>query len=955
MRPLTSAQEQATAHPAARLQILACAGSGKTEVLAQRAVRLLLQGAEPSSIIAFTFTEKAAAELKERIEARAAEADERFRELPPVGRGMFIGTTHGWAFRVLQSLGGLYETMDAMTEEQEWALLHRVARRLGVIDLYATLEGKPQEKIAMAAAIDVFLRSMEVVHNERLDRRTLSQAAPAFAEVLERYAWLLQQMRLLPYRLMIARAVDELGQNGRLRGRLQGHVTHVLVDEFQDFNRAQDELLGRLAELGATITVVGDDDQAIYQWRGGDLALFVSFAQRYQGTHTVQLGENHRCRPEIVRFARHVVEALPERLPKVLESAREAAEPGAVEIAYGATAEDEARLIANRIEALLRDGHQPAEIAVLYRSVRTSARPLVAELRARGIPIAVIGKTSLLARPEMALIARIFVYWAGGTWYPNPNFEPEAVTRDSLLLEIRAVARLSRPASEQAMRRLDHLHDHVRRDGVSDSIALFNEILAALGLPVSGEDARWQELGLGRMSNLLTEFDHAVRRAAPAQLYEGQPGARADEAQEDAVLAADRAAEAGAAARVLGVTPGETYLIRLRAFLEHFAGRAAEETPDTAPEARNAVQVMTVHQAKGLEFPIVFVLSLIEGRFPSALMGRRQPWYLPPDFFDRERYEGREDDEARLLYVALTRAKELLVVSWFNQHPVQRARPSRFLTQHLKPALADALSFEQARPAPTVVFVGDELVDIDFSSLVTYQECHYRYWLRHVCGFQPPLARELGFGKLLHHLVAELARQAAAGRPPSEDDVDRILTSSFYLPFAGPIPAANLRESARRRVQAYVRDFGHELTRTLQPEAMFEVPLANARVRGRIDLVLRAADGERSAVELIDFKTSANRPPSDLHLNQLRLYAAAAEQQGLRPVRLAIHDLDADDGGRIDVDASLREAEAFKERLQNWVGAIRTGDFRPVGNRAICRSCDFRRFCRYAPEQARKL
>ncbi|HXF50605.1 MAG TPA: PD-(D/E)XK nuclease family protein, partial [Dehalococcoidia bacterium] len=558
------------------------------------------------------------------------------------------------------------------------------------------------------------------------------------------------------------------------------------------------------------------------------------------------------------------------------------------------------------------------------------------------------------ARPEMALIARIFVYWAGGTWYPNPNFEPEAVTRDSLLSEIRAVAGLSPRASEKAMQKLDKLHAQVRRDGVSDSIALFNQILATLGLPVSGEDARWQELGLGRMSTLLTEFDHAVRRAAPAELYQPQSGAEADEAQEDAVLAADRAEQAPAAARVLGATPGEMYLIRLRAFLEHFAGRAAEETPDTAPEARNAVQVMTVHQAKGLEFPVVFVPSLIEGRFPSALMGRRQPWYVPADLFDRERYEGREDDEARLLYVALTRAKELLVVSWFNQHPVQRARPSRFLTQYLKPALPDALSFGQATPAPTVAPIGDELVDIDFSSLVTYQECHYRYWLRHVCGFQPPLVPELGFGKLLHHLVAELARQAVAGGPPSEDDVHRLLAASFYLPFAGPIPAANLRESARRRVAAYVRDFGHELTRTIQPEATFEVPLANARVRGRIDLLLRASGDDPSAVELIDFKTSANRPPSDLHVNQLRLYAAAAERQGLRPVRLAIHDLDADNGGRIDVETSEQETEKFKGLLQSWVGAIRAGDFRPVEDRVTCRSCDFRRFCHHAPSSARR-
>lgn len=138
-----------------------------------------------------------------------------------------------------------------------------------------------------------------------------------------------------------------------------------------------------------------------------------------------------------------------------------------------------------------------------------------------------------------------------------------------------------------------------------------------------------------------------------------------------------------------------------------------------------------------------------------------------------------------------------------------------------------------------------------------------------MCGFQPPLATELGFGKLLHHLVAELARKAAAGEPPAESDVDAILDRSFYLPFAGPIPAAKLRKAARRRGRAYVRRFGEELVRVIQPEVRFEVPLANARVRGRIDLLLRASNGDSNAVELIDFKTSSNRPPSEVHENQL--------------------------------------------------------------------------------------
>jgi ATP-dependent DNA helicase UvrD/PcrA len=953
MPTLTETQEKAIQHPATHLQLLACAGAGKTEVLARRAVRLLTEGADPRSVLAFTFTEKAAKELKQRIETRAGEAAPSFKDLPPGSRGMFIGTTHSWALGALQDLGGRYATWDAISEEQEWALLHRFARRLGVVDLYAELQHKAGDKVAVAPAVDVFLHSMEVVHNERIDRRQLQQLAPRFASVLQTYERLLIDMRLVPFRLMIGYAADELKPGGSLRTLVQGRLRHVLVDEFQDFNRAQDELLGHFVEAGTTLTLVADDDQAIYQWRGGDVSLFVSFAQRRPDTEPFALAENHRSRPEIVSFARLLVEKLPGRLDKALGASREASRDGAVEVVVAANPQEEARLIANRIVVLTKDGHRPGDIAVLYRSVRTSALPLVQELRDRGIPTNVVGKTSLLARPEMALIARVLVYWGGGTWYPNPQYEAEVVTRESLCNEIQRVTR-SDPASGEAMlRQLEDLGGTARREGVFDSVVLFNQILVILGLPGTQGDPRPYELGLGRMSELLTEFDHAVRRAAPREIYESQSIAAHDEADEDAALAADRSAQRKS--KVLGSTVGEIYFMRLRAFLEEFAGRAAEEVPDTLSEAGNAIQIMTVHQAKGLEFPIVFVPALVEGRFPSALMGRAQPWFLPRCMFDCDRYEGREEDEARLLYVALTRAKELLVVSWFTKHRVKAAQPSRFLTRYLRAALQGALPLGSVAPAVVDGKHTGELLETDFSSLITYQECGYRYRLRYVCGFQPPLVPELGFGKLLHHVISELARHAANGQEPTSEQMDKVLGEAFYLPFAGPVPAKNLREAARRRLRAYVDEFGTELSRVIQPERRFEVPLANARIRGRIDLMLRADGGGGNDVELIDFKTSANRPPSEAHMNQLRIYAAAANRMGYHPVRLVIHDLDADSGGRIPVPQSDVDRSKFEENLREWVEGIGRGVFKPTELKATCRSCDFRQFCPHAPSSTRNV
>lgn len=214
-----------------------------------------------------------------------------------------------------------------------------------------------------------------------------------------------------------------------------------------------------------------------------------------------------------------------DRLDKVLASARDVAGSGCVEMAVAETAEDEARLISDRIAGLIHDGHEPTDTAVLYRSARTSARPLVDALRARSVPVTVVGKTTLLARPEPARVAHISIWRAGGTWYPNSRFEPETVTPESLCDEIRRVIGADEREAERIVAALERIGARAREEAVKDSVPLFNEIIVALGLPRSGADEQAEELALGRMSELLTELIRSLGgRRLPRALRE--PGRR---------------------------------------------------------------------------------------------------------------------------------------------------------------------------------------------------------------------------------------------------------------------------------------------------------------------------------------------------------------------------------------------------------------------------------------------
>jgi DNA helicase-2/ATP-dependent DNA helicase PcrA len=812
---LSEEQRRAVEADAPVVKILACAGAGKTETLAQRVLRRLADGVPPEQIVALSFTEKAAGELKERIYRRAGNA-------AAVAR-IFAGTIHGYCLERLRDLG-----LEAIDEHRERALIFRAGWELGLFKL-------PHNRMEPAEVCRQFLRAVNVVYNERLDRKTL--APESFAKAFAEYESLLARLRLINFGQLIERAAD----------RPEPAPRELFVDEAQDLNPAQAELIRRLAEHGTRVTLVGDESQAIYQWRGADASIFANFPGE-----TYRLTENRRSRPGIIAAANG------------FGTAMRSLRPSAPSV-FVHRGDDEVDWIVERIDELRTRGYAYSDMAVLFRSMRTSAGPLLEKFAARGIPYTVSGPSGLFRRPEVQELAKIFAWLAD---------EP-------LKLQQRGAA--IRPTFDL---------DHLRRGHYPGLIPLFHDILRVTGF-LELEDPTAMA-NLGRFSELLADYEAASRRVD-----------------------------------VTGRAPfwggWEKFLKRLVWFINGYANESYEER--SAAVDRDAVSVSTVHQAKGLEWPIVFVPCLVDARFPSSLTGREQPWLIDRELFKADRYEGEERDERRLFYVALTRARDALFLSSFESTEKRAARPSRFLEK------ITSDRGEPAAPEPTLVEPDTSIVPV--GDILLYRRCPYRFRLARIWGFQPALIGAQGYG----HAVHEILRRAAAGKVVEPARIEQMAAQEFYVPFATGRMRESLRRAAVRDAGRYARQHREALARVEQVEFRIEFPARNAVILGVVDAIL-------SGVEVRDYKTAEDPRLLEDAALQVRLYAAGLRAQGRGVTAGSIADLS---GGRLyRVDVSPTAVQRAVAQADEAIAGMQSGAFeaRPGPD---CRRCELRAICKFAP------
>ena len=901
---LTDRQLEAIGEIDRNLQIIACAGSGKTEVISLRVAEILSrkskEGVSPGNIVAFTYNDRAAAELKDRITRRVTE-----RLGNTVGLAeMYVGTIHGYCLELLQT----YEY-----EFLKFGVLSEVQARL-LVDRYSNQSGLRDLGLRRFAESALFLNVLEVVREADIDWSLL--AGHAVCSALEKYDNLLNNTAYFDFTKMQSEAVNHLVNNKELQNKVAERVKYVVVDEYQDVNPLQERLIQTLHQLGANVCVVGDDDQSIYQWRGTDVNNIITFQNRYPDVHPVTIEENFRSSSGVVDCARTIIERNdPDRLPKQMVSAgNQPFERGDVLCLSFNNPQEEATWIVNKIQELIgvpfRDkpddeerGLALSDCAILLRSVRNDAGPILEALKASALPYVVKGMTNLFNTAEVQAARGIFLYIVDRieesqlreSWDDaNLGLSSDDLSAGITLLNVQKQWERGKRWSAYNLQRtyLDFLGAiHLREERIS------------------GERGEVVYYNLGKFSQVISDYEQIHFHSDPKGKYEG--------------------------------------------FTDFLIHQAPDYYPegweDTAYVHPNAVQVMTVHQAKGQEWPVVFVPALQKNRFPQKKHGGKGKWHVIPReaVSGADRYDGNEQDERRLFYVALARSKKFLFCTWAPRvdNRLYR-RVSQFFNEATVPE--HVLTREPSRPPVSKLTSKSQTnlmnVALTFSELKYYFECPYQFKLRFLYGFNPPIDEAIGYGKSLHDTLAEVHKRALDKDFVSADNAEELVDKHLHVPFAYPELRDNLRNAGVTAVKRYLQDNGHVLDKIVHSELVVEIHIAEGMlVNGRIDLIRRTDTNETIVV---DFKSTRRSQEEDVTRQQLHIYAMGyKELTGELADLVEIHNLDQGGTTREEVDLTLMESTA--QAVNSAGNAIRENNLSRLTKWSEpCTHCDPASVCR---------
>ncbi len=645
---LNDKQREAVAAPLENLLVLAGAGSGKTRVLVHRIAWLMsVEQASPFSIMSVTFTNKAAAEMRGRIEELMMGS----------ASGMWNGTFHGICHRILRAHyldAKLPEDFQIIDTDDQQRLLRRLIKAQNLDD-----KQWPARQVAwwINAKKDEGLRPSHIDAYHDPVTKTYLQLYSAYQEACDRAG-------LVDFAEILLRTHELLRDKKHIREHYQARFKHILVDEFQDTNNIQYAWLRMMAGPDSHVMIVGDDDQSIYGWRGAKIENIEKFTQEFPSVNTIRLEQNYRSTKTILEASNALIANNTERMGKELWTEGAEGEPISVYSAYNEL--DEARFAVNKIKEWQEKGGALNDAAMLYRN-NAQSRVLEEALIQAGLPYRIYGGMRFFERQEIrdALgYLRLMSNRNDDAAFERIVNTPTRGLGDKTLETIRFAARDQGSTMWQASLRL--LEDKVLAGRAASALGRFIELINAM------EDDTC-ELPLHEQT------DHVIKYSGLFAMYEQEKG-------EKSKARIENLEELVTATRQFEKPEEADEMPLLTAFLTHAALEAGEGQAD---EFEDAVQLMTLHSAKGLEFPLVFMVGVEEGMFPSQMSAEEA---------------GRLEEERRLCYVGMTRAMEKLYITYAEMRRLygqdKYHKPSRFIRELPETCLDEVrMKAQVSRPA----------------------------------------------------------------------------------------------------------------------------------------------------------------------------------------------------------------------------------------------------------------
>lgn len=905
------------------LRIIACAGSGKTTTVAAKIAYLLdpknKLAVSPENIIAFTYTEKAAAELKDKV----------LSKVPPQ-RGMadmYIGTIHGWCLKVLQDTEFKYQKYSVLDEIKLQLFIDKYYDKIGMKEV--TKLTAPYSSMRRFVDTKRFARIMDIIRESELT----SPLPQNLQAAKQNYENTLHEKYYFDFSMIIDEALKCLNApSSNLHKYVSEHIKYIVVDEYQDVNPKQERLIEKLYKIsGAKITVVGDDDQNIYQWRGSNNDYIIHFNERYAPCESVGITKNFRSSSGITRLSETLIKNNHERLAKKIISAESQSFQKGIDILYNEYDDvcEESAGIANFIQHLVgvefSDGNEEnsrglaySDMCILLRTWK-KAECIVEELEKNGIPYVTAGVNHLFDTPEIKAAIGIFRFLNDylsqdellELWSDLPFVEDktELLRKAILKLEEKKPTRITQRiqngekiSDEEFAYNLQRIFWQFLEDSNIVEESFFND-------EESHEKAEVIFYNLGKFSQVINDF-------------------------EEINFATSRASY---------------HLFSFLSFINYAAQEYYPEGWISNPyKSLNAVQILTIHQAKGLEFPVVFVPGLNKNYIPQKRKGGLSEWhFIDPNIIkNQSRYIGSDDDERRLLYVALTRSQKYLLLSRapdssnrLYQNPsifVRELTAANILVSR-KDEDFSTLRHAESRPLSKI----NSMV-LDFTVLKDYFDCPYKFKLVSIYGFASPLNQRMGFGKSFHNALMELHRRIQRQDTFTDADIIDIANRQMLFPYIAnsDILKPKLENKIRNGLLSYYKKNKNDLSNIVFVEQPIQLKIdSDILVTGRVDLIRKTKGDNTYETTIVEFKSKEEAQSSRLTEDQLKLYALGHKELTGEVADYLMTYIVGDNEGKVPYKLKDSDLYEISSKITKSASQIRSMNFPNIPNRTKCNDC----------------